>query len=81
MKTSIHVKVLLYAIVTGVYYLSCYYVLDGKLPCVYRTSYALWLGMIWKMGGAENYSTSYQTLYFANVISYLFHCVYSIAES
>lgn len=50
MKTSIRVKVLLYAIVTGVYYLSCYYLLDGKLPCVYRTSYALWLGMIWKMG-------------------------------
>lgn len=50
MKTSIQVKVLLYAIVTGVYYLSCYYLLDGKLPCVYRTSYALWLGMIWKMG-------------------------------
>ena len=50
MKTSIQVKVLLYAIVIGVYYLSCYYLLDGKLPCVYRTSYALWLGMIWKMG-------------------------------
>lgn len=41
-------KLSLYAIASLSYYLLCIYVFEDKLPCLYRTSYALLLGLIWK---------------------------------
>ena len=41
-------KLSLYAIASISYYLLCIYVLEDKLPCLYRTSYALLLGLLWK---------------------------------
>ena len=41
-------KISLYAIASLSYYLLCIYVLKDKLPCLYRTSYALLLGLLWK---------------------------------
>lgn len=41
-------KISLYAIASLSYYLLCIYVLEDKLPCLYRTSYALLLGLLWK---------------------------------
>lgn len=40
-------KISLYAI-ASLSYLLCIYVLKDKLPCLYRTSYALLLGLLWK---------------------------------
>lgn len=42
------IKLSLYAIASLSYYLLCIYVFEDKLPCLYRTSYALLLGLIWK---------------------------------
>lgn len=41
-------KLSLYAIASLSYYLLCIYVFEDKLPYLYRTSYALLLGLIWK---------------------------------
>ena len=41
-------KILLFFIVTFVYYMSALKLLEGRLPCVFRTSYAIVLGMVWK---------------------------------
>lgn len=41
-------KLSLYAIASLSYYLLCIYVFEDKLPWLYRTSYALLLGLIWK---------------------------------
>ena len=40
-------KISLYAIASLSYYLLCIYVLKDKLPCLYRTSYALLVGLLW----------------------------------
>lgn len=41
-------KLSLYAIASLLYYLLCIDVLEDKLPCLYRTSYVLLLGLLWK---------------------------------
>lgn len=48
LKVSDKAKVQLFFIVTIAYYLSALYLLDGKLPCVFRTCYAIALGILWK---------------------------------
>ena len=41
-------KLSLYGSISLLYYIVSMCVLEGKLPCLFRTSYAIFLGMLWK---------------------------------
>lgn len=64
-------KLSLYAIASISYYLLCIYVLEDKLPCLYRTSYALLLGLLWKYYEpriVRFLNTKYMIIFFGHVL-------------
>lgn len=72
LKAPDRIKILFFFIVTLIYYMSALNLLDGRLSWVFRTSYAIVLGMLWK------YKEEIIMKFLKNKLRYIFLTIFSL---